>query len=130
MAKAMVEVDLPDGWELACAYLRKPKEGEDILSGKCRPFVARLRDEDQYAVVIRQVWQWPDWLKAPWIAMNRDGEWFAHQLEPEVRWNSEWISDGDRRILSGDKSHVFAFYDFTPPHCNYWRQSKRKNPNA
>ena len=122
MGKQMVEVDVPDGWE-AVEY-RVPVVGETILSSEDPRTVIPTVGPGYYSArfILRPVWQWPAWLKAPWIAMDPDGLWGSFENEPCIESGS-WI-------CRGAESYVFTtLFDFTPPPCTDWRQSKRKNPN-
>lgn len=128
MAKAMVEVDVPDGWELAEPAMRCPKAGEHFLLEN-RNYVGVERASCDFAhdfhAIVRKAWQWPAWLKAPWIAMcGETGHWWGYSNEPGPR-------EGSRRRWTGGYETWLnpQLLDFTPPPCDDWRQSKRKNPN-
>lgn len=119
MTKQMIEVDVPDGWE-AVGY-RAPEIGESYLlfDGS----VSTVDGVFIYPVpILRRSWKWPPWLKAGWIAMDRNGHWYAYTHEPtplDIAWSSAggatWLSSG-----------ALAF---TPPPCDDWTKSLRENPN-
>lgn len=122
MAKQMIEIDVPDGYEVV--DYRKPCPGEEYLSA----VDGRVRRVESIFVdvrpIVRPAWKWPKWLKAPWIALDSDGEWCTHRHEPFVRYGLYW-DDGH-----GAATHLDAdLFDFTPPPCTEWKQSKRRNPN-
>jgi hypothetical protein len=75
-------------------------------------------------IIVRPAWQWPAWLKAPWIAQDRQGSWLSFNDEPlaSERRDSGWDRNEE---LCLNSPHI----DFTPPPCTDWRESKRKNPN-
>lgn len=120
-----IEVDIPDGYE-ATGEFRSPGLDEVYLQ---RGEVKRSRF-DHYAsdfVIVRKKWQWPDWLKAPWIAMDKNGEWYAYKEQPDLMdCFVTWQSSGPSSLVLID----CLLFDFTPPECTDWKQSLRKNPNA
>lgn len=118
MPRVPVLVNIPEGYELAC---------EEIYLQEIQ--VTPATDNRTHVVgmpsylILRPAWQWPPWLTAPWIAMDKGGSWYAYEAEPKKEGISCWHGDRDFALLS---SHMFAF---TPPPCTDWRLSKRKNPN-
>lgn len=129
MAKAMVEVNIPDGFELAEPATRQPKQGEFylLIDGVAHQAAST---NGVSAPILRPAWTWPAWLKAPWIAMGEGGAWYAFEEEPHVSEVHDcWIGGKGMRIPFSSHASVFTFLDFTPPPCTDWRQSKRKNPN-
>lgn len=127
MAKFLVEVECPEGYEPAYGKesYRCPKEGDQFVSidgvvVTCRCDWSRSEGN---RLIVRPVWQWPKWLKARWIAMSRSGEWFAYEHEPRL-YSGNWITDrGQHRHLSAS-----CMFDFTPPPCDGYRSSLRHNP--
>jgi hypothetical protein len=125
MAKALVEVEIQDGYELAEVAMRSPVRGEYYW---CPHWDSGPRKaECDYAfdaVILRPAWTWPAWLKAPWIAKD-DGDptWMAFESEPHLRLDAGvwWLAVGYPIYR--------PLYDFTPPPCTDWKLSKRKNPN-
>ena len=110
--KLDIELEVPEGYECVRAVL---DSGERI-------------DPDEHLLITRRIivigkkpWQWPEWLLAEWIAMDRGGEWVAYMGEPK-QGNTVWLGENPRQLSSGH-------YDFTPPPCTDWKQSKRRNPN-
>ena len=73
-------------------------------------------------LVVRRRWQWPEWLTAEWIAMDKDGTWFASNEVPEINNCIYEVDDS----VSLDENLIA----WTPPPCTDWRQSKRRNPNS
>lgn len=111
-----IEVDVPEGWEVI--DYRKPRHDEHFVSNGA-VFQSVGESCMEYAI-IRKTWQWPEWLKAKWIAMSKEGRWFACDAEPfpnQFGWKSDCFEVIDTR-----------YYDFTPPPCTDWRQSKRRRP--
>ena len=125
MAKFLVEVECPEGYEPAYGKesFRPPKRGENyVLDGVGKVYTATFGFDTDRHLVVRPVWKWPKWLKARWIAMSRSGEWFAYQNEPRLSLEN-WITDkGQVCRLTG------GLFDFTPPPCDGYRSSLRHNP--
>lgn len=131
MAKQMVEVDVPEGWE--AAEFRVPRKGETYLARiECYVGLQVISSDVPQpfpAVIVRKSWQWPAWLKAPWIAMDEGGDWYCANKEPRLgecdckhdlagwKWG-DWCIHLDSEVV-----------DWTPPPCTDWRASKRRNPN-
>ena len=121
MAKQMVEVEVPDGWEVV--EYRRPRMGDHYLRAGLGIQMAPC-DFEYERIIVRKAWQWPAWLKAAWIAMDLDGEWYAWSKLPRIACNTDhWYDGGDLQALNPE------LVDFTPPPCDDWRQSLRKNPN-
>lgn len=120
--KVEIDVDLGpwfDGWELV-AY-RGVKAGEHVIFGdKIEVWPC---DSTHPLPIVRKKWQWPEWLKAEWIAMDKNGKWFAHECEPYETFR-DWNNKGAIYTLST------SLLAFTPPPCDDWRQSKRRKPHA
>lgn len=124
MAMQMVEVDVPDGWEVERVGL--PKNGDrylDALGNVDKSF----GDTTTLRVIVRPAWVWPDYLLASWIAMDADGSWWAYAVEPQVASDMCWDAPRDYRH---PRSRINArIIKFTPPPTADWKSSKRKNPN-
>ena len=122
-----IEVDIPDGYE-ATGEFRCPNVGEYWIYDHCLPacglgFVLPHSPR----LILRKTWQWPEWLKAPWIAMDKNGEWYAYKEQPDLMdCFVTWQSSGPSSLVLID----CLLFDFTPPECTDWKQSLRKNPNA
>ncbi len=116
---------MPEGYEKEGEY-RAPKAGEHCVNCDGTIWVCTC-DQDMPWLVVRPAWVWPAALIPPWVAMDRGGEWFAHEDEPHVS-DDGWYSTGKRIIHAPYK--IFPLLHFTPPPCTDWRQSKRRNPNA
>lgn len=121
MPKQTVEVPVPEGWLIA-AY-RVPLEGEHYLhDGEA---VEALTDFTDDRLVLVADWRWPSWLKAGWIAMDKDGQWYAYNDEPVIDDAAEyWFADADygEALIDPD------MFRFDPPTCDDWRTSLRQNP--
>jgi hypothetical protein len=120
--KVSVKVEIPDGWELACDEVRQPLAGEHFIN-LFGSVVYQSHHCGDIRIIVRKSWQWPEWLKAGWIAMDEDGEWFAYSVEPEIKgnvWNPE---RGYKQIAN------LTVLDISPPTCTDWRNSLRKNPH-
>ena len=70
-------------------------------------------------LIVRRKWTPPVWLKAGWIAQEQNGEWYWHADEPQIV-DGEWENDVAFRHLCQDA------FDFVPPPCADWKQSKRR----
>lgn len=114
-----IEVDIPDGYE-ATGEFRCPELGELYIS-RGQTHQACFQNYASDHLILRKKWQWPDWLKAPWIAMDSNGTWWAYTQPPTIDGPS-WFG-GDPVRLSEYHLH------FTPPPCDDWTKSLRKNPN-
>jgi hypothetical protein len=141
MAKALVEVEIPEGWE-AVKY-DHPGLGDyyihDRLNAVARVGYPGDMEPAQYwtptnseslklpRIILRPAWTWPAWLKAPWIAMEKDGEWIAFNYEPIANAHY-WGHSINQKGQCSQGLHP-SLCDFTGPPCTNWRESKRKNPN-
>jgi hypothetical protein len=130
MPKQAIEVEVPDGWE-AFAF-RIPRRGESYVCGQTADSVIGCASGTatyEPRVIVRRPWRWPAWLKAPWIAMDEDGYWRGWLCEPlaspPVCGCGGWNGPGN--LTLGPNS---SWFDFNPPPCTDWRESKRKNPNV
>jgi hypothetical protein len=125
MAKQLVEVDVPEGFE-AVGH-RLPLAGDFYINSKGEVVQSpeAWNGCNGPRLVLRPEWTWPAWLKAPWIAMDSKGGWCAYQDEPRIIEGSDcWGPQ------LGDWSDLLpGIFDFTPPPVTDWRQSKRRNPN-
>ena len=120
MAKQKIEIEIhiPDGYE----FVRLDESCETRMPESTHGAVT-VHGKNQY-VIVRKSWQWPEWLTAEWIAMDKDGDWMAFSCLPK-KSGSWWASDDIIAItLSGGK------LAFTPPPCTDWTQSLRRNPKA
>lgn len=106
MQKASIEIEIPDGMEVTSV------EQTGIIV-----------DRKFFTATLRKAFQWPPWLKAKAIAMEKNGCWFAYSDVP-TRVDRGWCSSG--RWLFID----LEFFDFTPPEVTDWKQSLRINPNC
>lgn len=123
MSEAFVKVQIPDGWELACDEMRPPKQGEFYLIARDE-VQCRAAGELHLAiprVIVRRKWEWPAWLKAEWLFQTNTQKWLATSVMP-VLCDSYWYLAGEYFTLDMDA------LDFTPPPCDDWRLSLRRNP--
>lgn len=118
--KIEIELDVPDGWELTGEF-RKAEVGEYSITADEPLHKWTIPTSSSYFIV-RKKWQWPEWLKAEWIAMDRNGRWFGYDRKPD-RTSQDWYGCG------GLYTNLLLT-DFTPPPCDDWKQSLRRNPNA
>lgn len=115
MPKQMVEIDVPDGWDVDYAELEHGFSQSDGL--------VMIRGINLH---LRKSWQWPSWLNGKWLFMVPSGEWYASESEPLLRCNQEnWDI-----VRGGACSLSKRFFDFTPPPCTDWKTSLRKNPKS
>lgn len=125
MAKQTVtiEVDVPEGWEFD--RFDMPKAGEHWIDGAGMLHCAGFNYADTACVIVKKAWQWPAWLKAEWVAMDKDGEWWAYSNEPFCGKLPHW-----ENVDGGENACVSQLFSFTPPPCpcTDWRQSKRRRP--
>lgn len=129
MAKQTVTVDLPEGWELADAAMRTPIPGEHYINvyGDIEK-ESTPRMTPIYRVIVRKAWEWPAWLRAPWIAQWSNGNWFAFTQEPTLRFNCPGAPNG---YVGGFETWLNPdLVAFAPPPCDDWKASKRRNPTT
>jgi hypothetical protein len=125
MAKQTLELEVPEGWELTGEY-RFSRDGEHFLTSLGKVVKHRLSDAIP-RIIVRQDWQWPEWLKAPWIAMDKSGDWFAYDGKPVLGQQSSisWKPQIDSGCSILDPS----MYTINLPACEDWTKSLRKNPH-
>ncbi len=119
--QVMIEVDVPEGWEIDRFGL--PKAGEHWIDGVGKLNCAGFDYQDTACVIVRKAWQWPDWLKG-WIAMDEDGAWFWFENEPR-QMNTGWGHEGGEYYRFDVVTNVAGIQ---PPPCTDWRTSKRRRP--
>ena len=120
MKTVLVEFEIPEGYELADKKARKPRYGESYLSISGKVGTAVWHHTYSTYPILREVWEWPDWLKAKHIAMDKGGEWYAYSSTPHCG-DDDWHGNGYINL---------ALTTFTPPECTDWKESLRKNPHA
>ena len=110
--------ELAGEWEPVA--FRVPTESDDWInpSGKI------IGGIDGYGsqwprLIVRRKWTPPAWLKPGWIAMAATGEWWWHADEPQIV-DGGWCNEVACVHLLQDA------FDFTPPPCDDWKQSKRR----
>lgn len=119
-----IKVSIPDGYVFD--GFRVPYPGDlymvdgDVRERKCDTSIGFP------CLIVKKDWVWPDWLKAGWIAMDEDGEWYAYNETPRLR-ESTW-----HPVLSrGAADMTYLGVDllrFDPPKCDDWKKSLRANP--
>lgn len=131
--KIEIEVDVPEGWE-AVRY-GMPNRGEWFLDDDDKSVIFCNEPPYVLRVIVARAYAWPSWLKAEWIACDSSMNWYAFTREPELALRDEIAdSDDDCHPLNWQKYYgTYCFispvlYDFTPPPCTDWRQSKRRRP--
>ncbi len=124
MTKVRVKVEIPDGYELACQWMRAAKIGEWYVDDPWSVTECGIVSVEN-RVIVRLAWQWPEWLKAPWIAMDKNGKYYGYSSEPSIVGNGNmWLCEAD----TAADLQSWAL-DWTPPPCDDWTESKRENPN-
>ena len=125
-----IKLTAPEGYEFTGEY-RQAKAGEfyaipvvtfdgfhpiNVERRKCD-----VSDTRGYYYILRPTWQWPEWLTAPYIAMDEDGNWYAYLVQPSMK-STSWCGGTCSYLGEGLNA-------FTPPPCTDWQKSLRKNPN-
>ena len=125
MTKQTLELEVPEGWELTGEY-RASKSEEYFLTPRGTVVKHRFFDEVP-KIIVRQDWQWPEWLKAPWIAMDKSGDWYAFNERPVIEQQSSicWKPQTDSGCSTLDPS----MYAINLPACEDWTKSLRQNPH-
>ena len=128
MAKQLIEIDVPDGWE-AVAF-RHPILGEYFIPDADQRYAMPIERDKHYVpvgnrVIVRKVWQAPDWIKpGTWLfAPDQD------QLEAGI-----WLNSLERPHLETYRFHATAPYsvlnsktlDIDFPVCKDFRNSLRQ----
>jgi hypothetical protein len=126
--KVELSIDVPDQYEFS-RLLKKDTASElqylALEDGEIILETISFRGEP-YWVVVRKAWQWPKWLTANYIAMDGDNQWWAFTGQPEQNPDEEeWYPRGEKFSLLDS-----CFIAFSPPPCNNWQESLRKNPNC
>jgi hypothetical protein len=119
-----ISVDIPDGYDYV--DFRVPYPGDlyivdgDVRERKCDASIGFP------CPIVKKGWKWPEWLKAAYIAMDANGDWYAYNEIPE-RSTSVWFFEN-----SYDHDEIcFLGADlirFDPPPCDDWQKSLRANP--
>lgn len=122
----------PAGFEFTGEY-RKVKPDEWALTQQGKAFQYRNSpgfDTFDMFFILRKSWVWPAWLKAPYIAMDDAGDWYAYPSKPVIYQGIASVWSNQHPQVSAEALTRGKLFDFTPPPCSYWRESLRKNPNA
>ena len=119
--KCEIEVELPE--DIAAMYepvaFRQWRSGDSFLNS-CNIVETAGDDGSAYRLILREKWTPPTWLKAGWIAKDYNGAWFWYPTEPQLSMDEKmWCSRGAIHIDPNA-------FNFTPPSCDDFRQSKRR----
>jgi hypothetical protein len=138
MQKVSVLVEIPDGFELACAEERFPVPGEwavrfDETNGDANYaelVPVDLQEEDiKYvygkSIIVRPVWQWPEWLTCRWVWKGPSGYWRGSDSKPQVNGG---IIGSDYYWAVNGVVLPLELTAFDPPPCDDWTKSLRQNP--
>lgn len=119
----LVECDVtpPEGYEIVRIGLPSPSDW--VMDYHGRAIRVPARDLNIAWMILRPIWQWPEWLTAPYIAMDSDGIWYAYTKEPSAV-DDDWCYGGCDWLLLSDRTLLA----FTPPPCTDWKTSLRRNP--
>jgi hypothetical protein len=120
-----IKVSIPDGYVFDS--FRIPYPGDlylvdgSVRERKCDTSIGFP------CLIVKKDWVWPAWLRAGWIAQDKDGEWYGYNCQPSLnadggRWDAPALSDDPIINLEPD---IVAF---EPPHCENWMRSLRANP--
>jgi hypothetical protein len=90
MAKQMVEVDVPDGFEFV--RIGVPKAGEGFICiDRCGACMGGIRPGDErdrpydVRVIVREAWVWPAGINAEWLAVETEhGRVLFFDTEPTL----------------------------------------------
>lgn len=132
MAKHTIEVEVPDGWE-PVGVGGKLNPGEAVLAADGHASENNCSGVVCYRVatiVLRPVWQYPEWLGGAGVAMDADGTWCLHLRTPTIVGSGRWhCGPGDEALLSFRDRRISKFLPlWSPPHCTDWRESWHPNP--
>ena len=124
MTTVSVKVEIPDGWELACDHVRPVKPGEFWINyagavvGPCEEALNCSR------VIVRNAWQWPEWLTCAAVVRTKGGDVWACSTVPHIDEciTSGWSNTGTVLVLQG------RFVNINLPDVP-WQESLRVNPN-
>jgi len=123
MAKTIVEVEVEHPEHLDVVRYGYPREGEWYIGLDGNVQQATFDHDATMKPIVREKWQWPEWLRASAVAMDGDGTWWAYSHIPRCNEvDNEWI--GSQFIVRLD---AFLMY-WTPPVCEDWRKSLHVNP--
>jgi hypothetical protein len=128
---ALVGVEIPEGYELADAVMRFPQIGEFFLS--CDKGVRPLQCGSigiGMRIIVKKKWEWPEWLIAKYIAMNRNGVWNAFMDHPYIHAESETWCIRNNGYIAGIIRLNPNVFTIELPTCSDWTKSLIENPNA
>ena len=117
--KIEIEVDIPDGYEFVRYGVPTDRDYFVYPDGYVMP--SGCESNGSY-VIVRKAWQWPPWLKADYIAMDKAGKWFAFASRPNCECDG-WFGVNHFYINK-------LVLDFNPPPCDDWTQSLRVRPGV
>lgn len=120
-----IEIPVVKGFEIVRVGI--PKTGDYIIDSNQDIFyVCNFTSVRSVRPIYKKSWEWPEWLKASYIAMDQNGDWFAYTTRPEIRgssWNFTGPACGAMYLMNQ------VVLDFTPPKCSCWEDSLFTNPN-
>lgn len=125
----LVEVKIPEGYELAYKEMRHPQVGESYLSTTISGQDVKICNEDAilgHRVIVKKKWQWPEWLTCNYIAMDLNGDWYGYTNKPILSLEDKMWSNNTnlaRNISS------YNFINFNWPTVVDWTQSLMENPH-
>lgn len=135
--KVELEINLPEGYEFV--RYGTPKKGEWFMAHAANSTAVQSKlnwvsdFESNKRFILQPVappWDWPTWLKAPWIAMDKSGEWWGYEARPTVK-GSYWGKRNEDVSDPYPKYDDIPFWmlDFIPPTCTDWTKSLMRNPH-
>lgn len=101
---------------------RLPRDGEDYVDSNNVVRTAGGNHTTVSRLIVRKKFEWPEWLKANYIAMDENGSWWAFNNRPEAK-HCDWAASGGGVELDAD------FLDIELPTPCDWEDSLRKRPN-
>lgn len=106
---------------------REPKDGEVFITQHGKAELLRKAIPGCPRIILRKKWKWPKWLKARYIAMDNDGNWYAYSERPtRPTWDTGFWDSDHYMPLSHNR-----LINFFPPGITQdnWRNSLMENPN-
>lgn len=106
----LVSIQIDDRYRVT--DFREPRAGELVLSNSGDGTVVQCVAPTGPKFIVVRRWEWPDWLVAPFLAMNSDKTWTAFTNTPRLIQEgiyAYWVSDGESYPISPEA------HDFNPP---------------
>lgn len=126
MQTVKVGIKVKKGWCLACD-MRAPEPTDEAWMIPRENVIYYVKDwrgelPTEPRIILRRAWKWPKWCKAAAIVkFAGESHWHACGKIPKKGLDS-WYDTGSLVMLDS------KIFDFTPPHCDDWRDSLRINP--